>query len=90
MKGPAPSVLSDAFERWLAVQREAIELVVNADHPGTPTDWAEGYRWVTRIASLALEYVVEKGDPIHPVLFRSQDEYRKLLVDNPRRAFVFA
>jgi hypothetical protein len=29
-------------------------------------DWAEGYRWVTRVASIALEWVVEKNDPLHP------------------------
>ncbi|MBM4265322.1 MAG: DUF1214 domain-containing protein [Deltaproteobacteria bacterium] len=90
MAGSAPPELTAAFDRWLAVQREAVELVQKADHPGTPEDWAEGFRWVTRIASLALDYVVEKGDPLKPVLFHAQDEYRKLLVDNPDVSYWFA
>jgi Protein of unknown function (DUF1214) len=90
MKSEAPAVLSRAFDRWLDAQRQALELVVASDHPGTPEDWAEGHRWVTRIASLALDYVVEKGDPLRPVMFHAQDEYRKLLVDNPDVDYHFA
>jgi hypothetical protein len=82
--------LTEAFEHWLDAQRQAIELVLGSDHPGSPEDVAEGHRWVTRIASLALDYVVEKGDPLRPVLFHAQDEYRKLLVDNPDVNYYFA
>ena len=45
MKSEAPAVLSLAFDRWLDAQRQARELVVASDHPGTPEDWAEGHRW---------------------------------------------
>jgi hypothetical protein len=82
--------LTKAFEHWLDAQRQAIELVLGSDHPGMPEDVAEGHRWVTRIASLALDYVVEKGDPLRPVMFHAQDEYRKLLVDNPDVNYYFA
>ena len=60
------------------------------DVPRTPQDVAEGYRWVTRLASLAQEWFVEKSDPAHPQLFLLQDEYRKLLVDNPDTRYLFA
>ena len=53
------------------------------EQPGTPQDWAEGYRWLTRMASLCQDWVLEKEDPLRPTIFRNQDEYRKLIVDNP-------
>lgn len=90
MKSESPEILRRASLRWLEAQREALDLVLASDHPGTPEDWAEGHRWVTRIASLALDYVVEKGDPLRPVIFHAQDEYRKLLVDNPDVDYYFA
>ena len=83
--------LDEAFEAWIAAQRAAIEVVRGStDVPRTPVDLAEGYRWVTRLASLAQEWFVEKSDPVHPQLFRLQDEYRKLLVDNPDTRYLFA
>ena len=51
---------------------------------------AEGYRWVTRLTSLAQDWFVEKADPLHPVLFVAQDAYRKLMVDNPDVRYRFS
>ncbi len=90
MADAAPSELRKAFDGWQDAQRQALELMLAAPQPGTPTDWAEGFRWLTRMASLALEHVVEKGDPNFPVLFRSQDPYRKLIGDNPDVNYYFA
>ena len=41
------------------------------------------------MASLAQEWFVEKSDALHPQLFQSQTEYRKLLVDNPDVRYGF-
>jgi hypothetical protein len=87
--GP-PKTLAESFARFVDAQREAAAIMAATPHPGTPADWAEGYRWVTRIASLCLDWIVEKGDPLRPVLFRSQDEQRKLIVDNPDVNYYFA
>lgn len=85
------AALDRAFEGWIAAQQAAIETVRTAERvPRTPTDVAEGYRWVTRLASLAQEWFIEKADPLHPQLFVSQNEYRKLLVDNPDVRYRFA
>jgi hypothetical protein len=84
------SGLEGAFRRWIEAQEAAIEVVRRADVPRSSVDVAEGYRWVTRLASLAQEWFVEKADPLHPQLFQSQDEYRKLLVDNPDVRYRFA
>src|SRR5580700_11878499 len=85
--------LAAAFGAWTAAQQSAIETMQNAladpRVPSSPIDEAEGYRWVTRLSRLALEWIVEKSDPLHPQLFTLQDEYRKLLVDNPDVHYLF-
>jgi hypothetical protein len=82
--------LDAAWKAWIEGQEAAIETVRTADGvPRTETDMAEGYRWITRISSLAQEWFIEKSDPLHPQLFQSQTEYRKLLVDNPDVRYGF-
>jgi len=83
--------LDAAWKVWIDAQEAAIETVRSAEGvPRTDTDMAEGYRWVTRISSLAQEWFIEKSDPLHPQLFQSQSEYRKLLVDNPDVLYGFS
>jgi len=82
--------LAEAFDGWIAAQRAALATMQAADVPAHPTDLAEGYRWVTRLASLAQDWFVEKADPLHPDLFVCQDAYRKLMVDNPDVRYRFA
>src|SRR5271170_6805739 len=82
--------LDAAFKVWIDAQEAAIETVRSAEGvPRTEADVAEGYRWVTRLASLAQEWFIEKSDPLHPQLFQSQSAYRKLLVDNPDVRYGF-
>lgn len=83
--------LEQAAEGFLAGQRAAFDTVRSA--AGIPDDeetLAEGYRWVSRLVALAQEWVVENADPLHPHLFVLQNEYRKLLVDNPDVRYLFA
>jgi hypothetical protein len=88
---PSSARLDAAFEGWLEAQRAALDAMRTADGvPRNAIDQAEGYRWVTRLASLAQEWFVEKSDPLHPQLFQLQDEYRKLLVDNPDVRYGFS
>ena len=84
-----PQILSEAMDKWLAAQRQVVEMMVSASQPGHPVDWAEGYRWVTRIAAIAQEYAIEYADPLHPVIFHSQGATRKLMVDNPDVNYYF-
>jgi Protein of unknown function (DUF1214) len=82
--------LDKAWQAWIDGQQAAIETVRTAQEvPRTDADWAEGYRWITRLTSLAQEWFIEKSDPLHPQLFQSQSEYRKLLVDNPDVRYGF-
>jgi len=80
-----------AMSGWIEAQHDAVATMRDATGvPRTDTDLAEGYRWVTRLAALAQDWFVEKSDPLHPQLFQLQDEYRKLLVDNPDVRYLFA
>jgi len=82
--------LDTAWKVWIDSQQAAIETVRTAEGvPRSDVDVAEGYRWVTRLTSLAQEWFIEKSDPLHPQLFQSQTEYRKLLVDNPDVSYAF-
>ncbi|MBM3662082.1 MAG: DUF1214 domain-containing protein [Actinobacteria bacterium] len=81
--------LAAAFEAWLEAQRTARDWMLGAPVPHTEEDLAEGYRWVTRLASLAQEWFVERNDPFHPELFVSQSARRKLMVDNPDVTYWF-
>ncbi len=82
--------LEQAFDAWVAAQKAALDVVHQASGvPESAVDLAEGYRWVTRLSRLALDWFVERSDPLHPQLFTLQDEYRKLLVDNPDVHYLF-
>ncbi len=83
--------LNAAFESWVAAQTAALDVVRQASGvPESDVDLAEGYRWVTRLSRLALDWIVERSDPLHPRLFTLQDNYRKLLVDNPDVHYLFS
>ncbi len=83
--------LNEASETWVSSQKAAFDTVRSATQiPRSDVDVAEGYRWVTRLVSLVQEWFIEKADPLHPQVFQLQDEYRKLLVDNPDVHYVFA
>jgi hypothetical protein len=82
--------LRAAFDTWTRAQSEAIDRMIESSAPVNAENRAEGFRWITRLASLAQEWFIEKAvDPVHPVLFRCQDEYRKLMVDNPDVAYWY-
>jgi hypothetical protein len=82
--------LNAAFDAWLGAQTAALDVVRQATKvPETDVNIAEGYRWVTRLSRIALDWVVEGSDPLHPQIFTLQDEYKKLLVDNPDVHYLF-
>src|ERR1700727_3221352 len=82
--------LDAAFDAWVQAQTAALEWVRQATGvPESDVDLAEGYRWVSRPPPLSLRWIVEKSDPLHPQLFDLQDEYKKLLVDNPDVHYTF-
>jgi hypothetical protein len=87
---PENERLDAAAAAWIAGQQAAFDVVRTAERvPRSPIDVTEGYRWVTRLSQLAQTWFVENADPLHPNLFLLQDEFRKLLVDNPDVRYLF-
>jgi hypothetical protein len=83
--------LNAAFDAWVQAQTAALDVVRQATEvPESEIDLAEGYRWVTRLSRLALDWIVEQSDPLHPQVFTLQDDYKKLLVDNPDTNYLFS
>ena len=83
--------LNAAFDAWIQAQTAALDVVRLATGvPETDVNIAEGYRWVTRLSRIALDWVVEGSDPLHPQVFTLQDESKKLLVDNPDVRYLFS
>src|ERR1700683_506168 len=82
--------LDAAFDAWVQAQTAALDVVRQATGvPESDVDLAEGYRWVTRLTPLILDWIGEKPAPLPPQLFDLQDEYKKLLVDNPDVHYTF-
>ena len=70
-------------KKWLAAQEKVVNIMQTAAPADSPVDLAEGIRWAGRLTSIAQDWILEKNDPLHPVLFLQQGPYRKFIVDNP-------
>jgi hypothetical protein len=57
--------------------------VIERDLAGDALDRAEGYRYLTRLARLALEKFLEHADPLAPTFYRLSHETAKIGCDNP-------
>ena len=63
--------------------KSAGDLVLRPGSPENAFDRAEGYRYLSRLARVALESYVEFADPAAPVLRRPAHETVKIGADNP-------
>ncbi|MDG1401290.1 MAG: hypothetical protein P8R45_11150, partial [Candidatus Binatia bacterium] len=70
-------------KKWLAAQEKVVNIMQTTAPADSPVDLAEGIRWAGRLTSIAQDWILEKNDPLHPVLFLQQGPYRKFIVDNP-------
>ncbi|MEI2713184.1 MAG: hypothetical protein V9G04_07760 [Nocardioides sp.] len=75
--------LDQAWESFLASLAAAKDVVTGPLGGRDDRELAEGLRHVTRLTSVALEMIVEKGDPAHPEITRWMSPWRKLMGDNP-------
>jgi len=77
------AALDDAWKEWLVAQQRALELIQGAALDA-PLDIVEGYRYVSRLAALALTIYVECDDPLWPRFELQLDPYaRKFACDSP-------
>jgi hypothetical protein len=66
------------------------QLVLGAPWPPDPLDRAEGYRYLSRLARVALETFVEFADPLYPAFRRPAHETAKMGADNPDNVYLSA
>lgn len=84
------SELAQAYEQWLAVQRELAETMRQHEPLDQPGVWAEGYQHLIRLMASASLMYIEMDDPLNPCLYRDTDELRKLTLDNPDNHYLRA
>lgn len=72
-----------AYDEFLASLASAAELITGPNGAVDERERAEGFRHLSRLTSIALEMIVEKGDPAHPELTRWMNPHRKMMGDNP-------
>jgi hypothetical protein len=59
------------------------DLVLARTTPATPIDRAEGYRYLTRLARIGLEMMLEHADPDFPTFYAASHPTGKIGGDNP-------
>lgn len=79
----APTVSEQAYQRFITTLSKAADVINGPTGARDERERAEGFRHLLRLASLATEQFVEKGDPQHPAFTRWMEAGRKLLGDNP-------
>ncbi len=77
------SISESAYLRLLDSMKEGAGIVSGPLGASDARERAEGFRHLTRLLSLGLEMILEKGDRARPVFTRWINPYRKLLGDNP-------
>ena len=78
-----PLLTGRAWAEFCDALRRAGDVVLRDASPRDPLDVAEGFRYVARIARLALEQQLENSDPLVPRFQRGLNETIKLGCDNP-------
>jgi Protein of unknown function (DUF1214) len=72
-----------AWEEFCETLKSAGAVVLRDRSPKGALDRAEGYRYLSRLARLALEKFVEHADPAAPCFYRLSHETGKIGCDNP-------
>ena len=84
MTEPAQRVLDgSAWADFCEALKGAGDVIERPRSPRTPLDRAEGYRYLSRLARLALEKFVEHSDPLAPRFYQLSHETAKIGADNP-------
>jgi len=79
-----------AWDAFCERLKQAGDVVMRDASPDDPYDRAEGFRYLSRLARLALEKYVEFADPLAPRFYRLSHETAKIGIDNPDSAYLNA
>ncbi|MBW3664987.1 MAG: DUF1214 domain-containing protein [Actinobacteria bacterium] len=85
--GAAAESAMAAWERFVTGLADAGAVVTGELGAQDERELAEGYRHVTRVLSIALEMLLEKGDRARPEFTRWMDHHRRILGDNPETIY---
>lgn len=70
--------------------KAAGDIVLAADAPATQIDRAEGWRYLSRLARIGLEMMLEHADPDFPVFYSASHATAKIGADNPDNLYLNA
>jgi hypothetical protein len=84
---PTPSVSERAFQKFLEDLFEAARTITGPLGAKDARERAEGFRHLTRLVSVWLESLLERGSREHPSFTRWINPTRKLLGDNPHTIY---
>jgi len=79
-----------AWSEFCDTLKAAAEVVLRDASPPSALDRAEGFRYLSRVARMALAQFVEMPDPLAPVFLRTADPTMKLGCDNPDSYYLMA
>jgi hypothetical protein len=79
-----------SWEEFCDTLKASGEVVLRENSPEGALDRAEGFRYLSRVARMALGQFVEMPDPLAPVLRRTADPTMKLGCDNPDSYYLMA
>lgn len=78
------------WEEFCDTLKASGEVILRETSPAGVLDRAEGFRYLSRVARMALGQFVEMPDPRTPVLMRTADPTMKLGCDNPDSYYLMA
>ncbi len=79
--------LSQAWTSFCDNLKEAGSLILKDEVPDTELDVAEGYRYLSRLASLGLDMFIEEADPERPRILWGCTTKRKPMFLNPDQTY---
>ena len=80
---PYDGLLKQAWEDFCDGLKSSADLIFRDNAPSTALARAEGFRYLSRYISRALNVAVEFNDPLFPQFWRNQEPTRKYGGDNP-------
>lgn len=91
MSAALRDVLSGAsWEAYCETLKTARHALLDSAAPGTELDRAEAWRYLSRLARLSLEMMLEFADPDFPVFYAASHDTIKLFAPNPDNLYLNA
>src|SRR5215470_1357499 len=78
------------WEEFCDGLKQAGATILRPEAPATALDRAEGWRYLTRLARVGLEMMLEHADPDFPVFYQASNATVKIGADNPDNLYFNA